>query len=250
MEAHIAVAINTFNRKSSFYECYKSVTINTDTDNIFVVDDCSHENYFTSDYRFESRVGISKSKNMALQLCYESGADHIFLLDDDVRILKPDWWKPYVESGEHHLCATFLPNAGIFHKIKMSEPIFKYDNDIERHLITAKIETTTQSFKRHHLGNGYCLYFTRHCIETVGGFDTNYNNKYEHCDLSRSIFNAGLTKYMYQDVINSNELIYCLDQDNSIQRSFTEREMQQNLKDGYDYFRSQEKSSRYIEFRT
>jgi hypothetical protein len=238
----IAIGISTRNRENSFKGLMHGMlnTLLADYDknsiNIFVVDDASDVRYKSCkvDYQFEQRAGISAIKNKCLQLCYESGADHIFLLDDDVRILKSDWWKPYVESGEHHLCATFLPKHREF--ITCDNPYSE-----QREL---------KKFKSHLLGNGYCLYFTRHCIETVGGFDTNYNNKYEHCDLSRRIFNAGLTKHVYQDVINSNELIYCLDQNNSIQRSFTEKEMQQNLKDGYDYFRSQAKSKEYIEFRT
>lgn len=252
MDKHdLAICISTYNRKETFEQCIHSVRLHTPWQiPIFVVDGCSDEYYANDNFRFNERKNISTVKNKCLEICYKTDKNNFILLDDDVLILKDNWYLPYVNSGEHHLCATFLPHAGVFHTIKMSEPKFKYDDHIEKHLITAQVETTRQSFKRHHLGNGYCMYFTRHCIETVGGFDTNYNNKYEHCDLSRRIFNAGLTKHMYQDVINSNELIYCLDQDNAIQRSFTEREMQDNLKSGYDYFRSQAKSSHYIEFRT
>lgn len=255
----IAIGISTKNRSKSFGELVYSIfnfTSRASEYEIFVVDDASDTNYSYPDFRFDTSVGISTVKNKCLQLCYESGAEHIFLMDDDVRVLNHDWHLPYINSGEHHLCATFLPHNGTFISKKLIEKKFSIDFCSNKDLLDRsqrqfpEIEFTETLLKRHLLGNGYCLYFTRHCIETVGGFDTNYNNKYEHCDLSRRIFNAGLTKYMYQDVINSNELIYCLDQDNAIQRSFTDREMQDNLKLGYDYFRSQAKSSKFIEFRT
>lgn len=236
----IAIAVSTYNRKDAFLRwCHNMYINHVEESIIFIVDAGSDTNYAnTADYKFRQRATISEAKNKCLQLCYESGADHIFIFDDDAWPIHSDWWKPYVNSCEHHLCATFLP----YHRIinKMVDCVDSY----------GRIYQDNISFKSHLLGNGYCLYFTRKCIETVGGFDTNYNNKYEHCDLSRRIFNAGLTKHIYQDVINSNELIYCLDKDNSIQRSFNNREMQDNLKSGYDYFRSQAKSKAFIPFIT
>ncbi len=253
MNPKIAIGITTRNREESLVDLQKTLAHNYlfHGIDIFIVDDCSDVKYTKCgpiDYRFKKRAGISNAKNKALQLCYESMADHIFILDDDVRMLKTDWWKPYVESGEHHLCATFLPANKMFYKDVVSDMKFKQEDN--GNLITASLETKRRSFKTHLLGNGYCLYFTRHCIETVGGFDTNYHSKYEHCDLSRRIYNARLTNHVYQDVAHSSSLIYCLDQDNAIQRSFTNREMQDNLKAGYEYFRSRENSSEYIEFRT
>jgi len=213
-----------------------------DNASIYIVDAGSDEQYAKADYIFPERTNISEVKNKCLQLCYESGADHIFLFDDDAWPIKQGWELPYITSNLHHLCATFYPSEKIHEYVT---PEFKVNAKLED-LITVN----RHEVKEHRLANGYCLYFSRKCIDTVGGFDTNYNNKYEHIDLSRRIFNAGLTRHMFQDVVGSEELIYCLDKDNAIQRSFTNREMQDSLKSGYEYFRSQENSSRFIEFRT
>ena len=94
------------------------------------------------------------------------------------------------------------------------------------------------------------MFCTRHCIDTVGGFDTHFKNKYEHTSMSQRIFNAGLTPYAFMDVVGSDKLIYSMDEFNEIERSFTHREMQDNLKSGYEYFNKQRNSSAYIEFRT
>lgn len=228
MSPKIAICISTRNREESLYETIKSIyKFMPDDCIVMVVDDASDKEYAWPDYRFVERAGISRVKNKCLELAmsYET-VEHIFLMDDDVIVLKLGWELPYINSGEHHLSATFhRPRRTVKNSIGVDLNI-------------------------HYIPNGYCQYFTRQCIETVGGFDTKYNNKFEHCDLSRRIFNAGLTKHIYQDVINSSELIYCLDQDKAIQRSFTPKEMQQNLKDGYDYFRSQDKSKVFIPFIT
>jgi len=250
MKPTIAIVASTRNRKESMYDLVNSLSEFMPYNSVFmIVDDASDEPYAWPDYRFEERVGISRVKNKCLELAmsYES-VHHVFLIDDDVRFLKKGWELPYTTSGENHLCATFLPHHKIVKNSRL-KCISPKDDIIhpESKVVFEQIDTF---FKTHTLGNGYCLYFTRHCIDKVGGFDTNYNNKYEHIDLSRRIFNAGLTRHMFQDVVGSEELIYCLDKDSAIERSFTNREMQDNLKAGYEYFRSQENSRRFIEFRT
>lgn len=217
----VSIAISTRNRPDSFWYCLKTIRKFTPLDfEIYVIDDASDDLYYNADYRFEERSGISRVKNKCLQLCYESGSDHVFLFDDDTYPLCNDWWKPYVEPELHHAMYNFGPG------IKL-----------------------TDKLKRHYNPNGCMLYFDRHCIEKVGGVDTNYPNKYEHTDLSRRIFNNALTPAPFIDVIGSDKLIYCLDQDNAIQRSFTQKEMNENLKSGYDYFYSQRNSKAFIEFR-
>lgn len=232
MTPSISIAVTTRNRRESLRECIKSLNRYTPVNvPIFIIDDCSDtpnypEDY--ADYRFEERAGISRVKNKSIELCYATGSDFIFCLDDDVRVLCKDWYLPYVNSGQHHLSASFYPET------RSNDRFFS--NGIE--------------LKHHRCGHGYAMMFSRQCVNSIGGFDTRFNNKYEHCDMSRRIFNAGLTERVYQDVANSDQLIYCLDKDNAIQRSFTPKEMNANLKQGYELFRAKEKSTEYIEFRT
>jgi glycosyltransferase involved in cell wall biosynthesis len=221
MNHKVAIAISTRNREEPYFKCLQEHLLRVIGEHhIFVVDDQSEPKYCTSDHRFNERSGISAVKNKCLKLCYESGADHIFLFDDDTYPISENWWLPYIESELEHAmyCFGHGRNAG--------------------------------KYKCHHTPNGCMLYFTRKCIDTIGGFDTNYPNKYEHTDLSRRIYNAGLTPAPYIDVIGSDKLIYCMDQDNATQRSFTQKEMNDNLKSGYDYFMSQANSKEFKEFRT
>ena len=238
----ISIAISTRNRPSTFKKVVHEILKKTPIDvmNFFTVDDASDYPYSDADYRFKERAGISAVKNKCLQLCYESDADHFFLFDDDTYPISDNWWIPYVKSKQQHLSYTFGPGMVICSDIVTS---FRLSGDHVRC-------TTEYHTKSHIVPNGCMTYFTRECIDKVGGFDTNYPNKYEHTDLSRRIFNSGITQTPYIDVVNSDKLIYCLDQDIAIQRSFTEQEMKDNLNKGYEYFRSREKSSAYIEFRT
>lgn len=221
MNPSIAIAISTRNRPEAFLKCIDSIINYSPMVKIFTVDDASDFNYFPHSFTFRKRSGISDVKNKCLELCYNSVADHIFLFDDDTSVLCEDWWRPYVESELHHAMYNFGPG------IKL-----------------------TDKLKRHYNPNGCMLYFDRHCIDKVGGFDTKYPNKYEHTDLSRRIFNAGLTPAPFMDVIGSHNLIYCLDQDHKIERSMSKKEINDSLKAGYDYFYDQRNSKRFIEFRT
>lgn len=234
----VSIAISTCNRPDAFKQCVESLLkYSPENFRIFIVDDASDPCYCDYDCRFIKRSGISRVKNKCLQLCYESGADHVFLFDDDTYPLCNDWWRPYVESELHHAMYCFGSGKSIRG--------LKRDTVNQGNLIF-----NAPTLKRHYMPNGCMLYFDRHCIKKVGGFDTNYPNKYEHTDLSRRIFNARLTPAPFIDVIRSHELIYCLDQDNAIQRSFTQKEMNDNLKSGYDYFFSQRNSKSFVSFIT
>lgn len=220
MNPSIAIAISTRNRSESFWFCLKMIRQFTKLDaDIFVVDDNSDNIYYNADFTFKERAGISRVKNKCLSIT--SRYDHVFLFDDDTYPLSFNWWMPYVNSGAHHLSYSF------------NKPIRQDDK-----------------FKYHHYPNGCMLYFTRECIDTVGGFDTQFNNKYEHTELSRRIYNAGLTAHPAMDIIGSSEYIYCMDQDNAIHRSFSDKEMKQSLKEGYAHFEATKFRKDFIEFRS
>lgn len=218
----IAVAIITYNRPESFNVCLaKHKEFAPPNSTLFIVDGGSDTDYANADYKFNDRVNISTVKNKALQLCYESGAKNVFIFEDDCYPYFDNWHLLYTKSGENHLCFTFYPSIKVHGYIK-----------------------------EHRLANGCMMYFKKICLDSVGGFDTKYPSKYEHIDLTNRIHNANLTRILYGDALGSERFIYSLDEHNEIPRSFTSREMQDNLKSGYEYFRSREGSSEYIEFRT
>lgn len=226
-----AICITTRNREKVYEETFSHwLNLSPDDFKIFVVDDCSDIPYAKADFRFEERAGIPKAKNKCLELAYKWGADHIFLSDDDCYPVVDYWYKPYIESGLNHLCFTFT--TGFKGTLSWSKGF-----ETDKYII-------------HSLGCGCMMYFSRLCLDTVGGFDEKFGlGKYEHPDLSRRIHNAGLTPHTFMDVKESNKLFHSMDQHNEIERSFTPDEQNYLLNKGRDYFYSKAQSREYIEFK-
>lgn len=161
-----------------------------------VVDDASDMKATESDivfvrsYRFEENVGIATVKNKCLELLED--CDHIFVADDDFFPTSPDWWKPYVDSGLNHACYTF----------------------------GRKVMQSNHRFTEYEKPCGCLMYFRKICLETVGGWDTDFKGYgYDHCNISDRIFNAGLTPARYIDVPNSRFYFKSLDENHEVASS-------------------------------
>lgn len=218
MENEAVICITTRNRPHDFKRCYESVK--DYGYRVIVVDDASDVAYCKSHYRFETRAGIPRSKNKCLELAMQTDAEHIFLLDDDMIALDKDSFKRYIESPFDHLCYTFLNG-------------FKFDT---RH-------------KKHTLGNGCMMYLKRLVIDEVGGFDTDFGyGKYEHKEYSERVHHSGLTPYPFIDLIGSDELFYCLDQDRNHARTMTESEMKYLLSINYKIYKNKFGSTEFVNY--
>lgn len=233
MRGDIAICITTRNRRSALDKCAAQHTKHrVEGASYFFVNDAGEPTPY-DDYRFSERVGIPRAKNMCLQLAMDAGAAHVFLFDDDCYPIRDNWHLPYIQSGLHHLCFTFTTG---------------YDG------MGAWPNGTVSGcgrFVYHVLGCGCMLYFTRHCIETVGGFDTGFGlGKYEHADLSRRVFNAGLTPNKFIDVVGSDKLLHSMDQAGEVTRTFTKEEQAQLMAAGSDRFWANEGDKSYKEYRS
>lgn len=196
MEARksIGVAITHRNREEAFFKTYSNIVKYLPKEAVLVVvDDASDMPCKLTDYRFDTRVGISMAKNKCISLLYDKGCEYFFLFDSDVYPIVGNWHVPYIESGQDHLCYTFLPYLGISGNIKI-----------------------------HALGNGCLLFLTRKAIDTVGGFDTEFGlGKFEHTELSHRIHNAGLTPYVFMDVVGSDKLFHSMDEHGEVYRTLS-----------------------------
>ena len=202
------VAITTRNRPNELERVLIEVTKYVNERDIIIVDDASDIEYCKSDYRFETRAGIPRAKNKCISLFMETNSEHLFLLDDDTMPIHQDAFSRYIESPYDHLCYTFLPDHG-----KLPD------------------------HKTHSLGNGCMLYLSRKCIDTVGGFDVSFGmGKYEHSLYSRQAHKSGLIPHPFIDVIGSDKLWYCLDQEKGHKRIFTNQEMTNLLNSGRKHF--------------
>lgn len=195
--------------------------VNYELWNHYLPDDCDFVVYFD-----ENHEGVAKSKNRLLKELEE--CDHIFLFDDDCYPINDGWWQSYVNHDEPHLMYQFkLPN--------------KPASDMQE--LYRDEDTVAYSHTR-----GAMIYIERRVLDVVGGFDTKYVNGFEHADLTTRIHNAGLTTHRAQDVPNSDQLLYCLDQDARVE-STIKPDPKIKAKN-FKYYQSQKKSKAYKEFRT
>lgn len=157
-------------------------------------------------HHFKNQVGIPTVKNKCIELLYDQGCEHFFLFDDDVYPIHEHWCQPYINSEYDHLCYTFLENR----------------NDV-------LLRDYTSSYKTHLLANGCMMYMSKKCIDTIGGFDTEFGlGKFEHVEYSRRAYNAGVIPYPFIDVAYSDKLFISLDDPKhrleDMQRTFTDEE--------------------------
>lgn len=228
----IAISITTRNRPNAFKTSIKNwerfIPENT---KVFIVDDNSDPFYTESDYYFTERAGIPKAKNKSLELAYNSGAEHIFLADDDIYPIVQGWELPYINSGVNHLCFTFTESYKGVPQRRPPKRIGKFNS--------------------HKLPNGCLLYFSRKCVEVAGGFDERFGlGKYEHLDLTRRIYNLGLIPHPNIDVIGSNKLFHSMDKSGEVERTFNAETCKRLIKENNRLFNQKAKDSTFIPFQT
>lgn len=221
METNTIIAITTRNRPECLEKCLLAWGTYYPEIRIIIVDDASDVEYCDSDYRFSDRVGIPRAKNKCVELCMMSGAEHIFLVDDDCYPTQRGGLERYIESGFNHMCYTF------------------YDRG----------NKTNNGYIHHNVGNGCMMYFHRSIFETIGGFDTNFGlGKHEHNQMSHRCYYNGLIPHPYIDFIGSSEYFYCLDQGSGHARSFSEEENKQLIDSGKKYSSKTFASKEFISY--
>jgi glycosyltransferase involved in cell wall biosynthesis len=187
-EKTFGVGITTYNRpevlKFTMRQFMKTVAID-DHFPFIIVDDHSDEPCpFNGCIRNEQRMGIAKSKNKCLSLL--NHCDYIFLFDDDCFPIKPNWWKPFIEGGEHHYALSCEPH---FNKIGSDEKHTWWDDAM-----------------------GCFIMVDQAVLKTVGGFDSAYGlYGYEHCEYTQRIHEAGLTTQKYIQPKEALENIWSMD---------------------------------------
>lgn len=180
----IGIAISTRNRREmamdTIIKWQHILPLNA---KLVIVDDASDIPYPGAHYRFEQQAGIAIVKNKCIELLED--CDHIFLVDDDIYPMERGWAIHYTFSNLQHACYIFD------RKMLWKEP----------------------DYVAYNLPRGCLLYFTKHCIQKAGGFDTGFKTYgYDHAELSRRIFNMKMTPSAYIDVPDSHGLFYAHDE--------------------------------------
>jgi hypothetical protein len=171
-----------------------------------------------------NRIGIARSKNKCIAYLMEQECTHLFLFDDDCYPIKKDWHKLFTDNPAPHATATFD----------------KLSNGISNGNIRNGI---TGNYEYFHNPCGIVMYYTRECIEQIGGMDTRYSKYgHEHVGHSWRIFNAGLTPYPFISPIGIMESIYSLDQHSTTSSTITPLERSISCEEGRPIIREEKES--------
>lgn len=228
----ICVCISTRNRKQQFLKCLSSWTFYLpENAQLIVIDDASEPTYCNPTYRFDKREGIPAVKNRCLFEAMKTTARHFFLFDDDCYATTKDWHLPYIQSPYGHLSFTFT-NA--YQNMPAKKPGYVKDGHVW-----------------HSLSNGCMIYVTREVVNRVGGFRTEYGlGTYDHIDYSNRVKAAGLIPHAFMDVIGSDKLLYSMDANNEVARSFTDQERAQLIQRNYPIFASKRFDTNFVPYDT
>lgn len=176
------IGIITYNRLFSLIKCLDTVRRYTPTPyQLIIADDGSSDGTVeyckTHSIPFVTgpNMGIAANKNRALLALQD--CSHIFLLEDDTRILRPAWLTQYIrasqDTSEHHF---------LYNRRRDPEDLLE---EIHHHTIIY-----------HYTSNAFMMFLTQQVLALVGGFDLRFGRYgFEHYDFTYRIWKAGLIRH-------------------------------------------------------
>ena len=229
----IGLGIITCNREHFLQKCYNSVPFNNIDELIIVNDGEKLKNCYPKSYLIEhdKNMSVGVSKNDAFKYLINKQCEHIFIIEDDIIIKKPDIFIEYIkasyESGLLHLMYGYHGDAN---KLENGTPspraIINYDNNVKIALNHACI-------------GAFCYY---HCslLNKVGLMNEKYKNCWEHVEHSylciKKKFIPGF--YWWPDIYNSYDYLDELASPDDIQNACRRKdpEWEQNISIYAKYF--------------
>jgi GT2 family glycosyltransferase len=179
-------------------------------------------------------LGVAKSKNLAMKFLLEKKSDHIFLIEDDMLIKRPDIFDAYInaskKSGIQHLMFGYHGPAnknGISHGSPCPRLVVTYDD-------------FSLAFNQHCVG-AFC-YYTRKCLEDVGLIDEEFKNAFDHVSHSYELALKGYSTpyWWWADLANSLEYIEeqaCSEENSSIKIPESMETWSNNIHKSMEYFK-------------
>lgn len=150
-----------------------------------------------------TNIGVGAAKNRALSFLLDVGCEHIFLIEDDMFIKKPDVFRAYIEASKKSGIQHFnFSQHGFANKVRDN-----MGNITPNPKITVEYDDVGVSFYQHCVGS--FSYYSRKCLDDVGLMDERYYNACEHVDHTYEIIKKGYHPpfWWFADIKNSWEYI-------------------------------------------
>lgn len=150
-----------------------------------------------------TNIGVGAAKNRALSFLLDVGCEHIFLIEDDMFIKKPDVFRAYINASKKSGIQHFnFSQHGFANKVRDN-----MGNITPNPKITVEYDDVGVSFYQHCVGS--FSYYSRKCLDDVGLMDERYYNACEHVDHTYEIIKKGYHPpfWWFADIKNSWEYI-------------------------------------------
>jgi glycosyltransferase involved in cell wall biosynthesis len=178
----VAIGITSYNRPEALSRCLDGV-LQCMPENawVFISDDGSTDPKVSDVLDMAEDLGVvvfrgehanvATSKNRLLNAAMDDDAEHIFLVEDDMRPQHPKAFRSYIKASERWgMGHSMFAHAGGRN--------FQVDTD--------------HAFTYHYECVGSWVYYSRAAIEYAGLFDTEFQNCWEHVVHSMIIADSGL----------------------------------------------------------
>jgi GT2 family glycosyltransferase len=208
----IGVGIITYNRPELLRKCFNSIPKDR-VDEIVVVNDGVPLQFDISKgvvLDNPENIGVGKSKNRALRHLIDKGCEYIFLIEDDIFIIKDNVFDKYIEASKLTGIQHFnFSQHGVMNKA--------WPGGIPQPRVIIDYNKIKIPFYPHCVGA--FSFYTKHCLNTVGLIDERYVNAFEHVDHTYEIIKAGMHPpfWYFADIEKSWE--YLGDEEWSIEKS-------------------------------
>jgi GT2 family glycosyltransferase len=179
-------------------------------------------------------IGVGAAKNRALSFLLLTGCEHIFLIEDDMFIKKPDVFRAYInaskKSGIQHLMFGYHGPAnknGISHGKPCPRLVVDYGD-------------FSLAFNQHCVG-AFC-YYSRKCLDDVGLIDEKFRNAFDHVSHSYELALKGYSTpyWWWADLANSLDYIEeqaCSEENSSIKTPESMQKWSDNIRNSMNYFK-------------
>lgn len=227
----IGVGLITCNREAYLQLLIRGLKGNASISELIIVNDGAKKLEYNecSVINNEENVGVGRSKNKALRYLLERGCEYVFLIEDDVRILRDDVFERYILTSNL---------SGIQHFNFAYHGTDNYEQD-GTPLIRLKIEYRD--------GVAVCLFpnvygafsfYTRQCLETCGFMDEYYYNALEHVQHTLDICKNNMHPPFrwFADIADSQLYVEELDRNHSNSEIRRDKKWIDNFHKAADYF--------------
>lgn len=209
----IGVGIVTCNRRESYCKLLYKVKSAIDVDFVITVKNLTND-YGEDDPKLictglngtqklhsiqvDEKLGIAHNKNLAAKWLLQNGAQHIFIIEDDILLKDVEVFKKYIQTAKEfhleHLNFGRSFDTMILHT--WLTPIMTISGK------TTKLDIFSRL-------SGDFSYFTRNALEKAGLYDEAYINALDHCEHTYRMSLLGFYTpfYAFADIENSTQYI-------------------------------------------